>query len=81
MSSVTVGELEALYHIDMCHADKQQRVAFGPLHLPTIRTLHASYDVADVWLAPSDEPTPPSYHQFTYRLAEVMDAGSKVAAT
>jgi hypothetical protein len=74
MSSVTVGELEALYQIDTPHANKLLTVAFGPLHLSTIRALHEHHDVSGLWLASSDRTTPPAFHQFKYELDELVDA-------
>jgi hypothetical protein len=72
LSTVSVGSLEAEYHMETSNIDKTQILAFGPFHLDTIVGLHQNFGIDDVWIAPSDALTPPSYHQFKYKL---VDAG------
>lgn len=70
LSSVSIGDLEESCRIEMSHKDKTQLVAFGPLHLDTILGFHYNYCIDDIWIAQSDKVTPPSYHQFKYKLAD-----------
>jgi hypothetical protein len=70
LSSVSIGDLEASCNIETRHKDKTRKVAFGPLHLDTILGLHQGYCIDDIWIAPSDRETPPTYHQFQYKLTD-----------